>query len=787
MYHFLGDVTAVRAIPGGVEVQAGTPRLRVRGLRDGIFQVRLHQHGKPFDDPPSSYAVDPSFLEATAAHVSPEDDGDTIRLDHGSARAVLSTSPLRIHFEDEDGTTFAADRFGPCWEGDAVGLWKKQVDGEQFYGLGEKASRLNRTNETFENWNTDAYHYQPGTDPLYTTIPFYLGLFPDRSGHRRAYGLYVDNTYRTRFDFGVQAPGCASMHAEGGELAYYLIPGPTVADVLRRYTAMTGRTPMPPRWALGYHQSRWSYYPEREIRRLVQQFRDRDIPLDVLHVDIHYMDGYRIFTWDPERFPDPAGLLRSIRAQGVQSVVIVDPGVKVEPGYAIYEEGLDADLFVTYPDGTPYTGRVWPGDCHFPDFTNPNARTWFARHVGDLLADGVAGIWTDMNEPSVGPGETMPDVVQHDLEGRGGTHREAHNVYGLLMARSTYEALRDVRPEGRPFVLTRSGFAGVQRYASVWTGDNTSDWDHLRLAPPMLLSLGLSGVPFSGSDVGGFSGTPTPELFARWMQLGAVSPLFRTHSAHDTPRQEPWSFGPEVEDVARRYVRLRYRLLPLFYTLFYEHTRTGLPILRPLLMHYMQDERFLDCDDQFLLGRQVLVAPVLQAGVDARRVLLPAEVWFDFWTGRRYEGPGELLTEAPLDTMPLFVRGGTTLPLAPPRPFVDAPPHDTLQLRVYAGTGTSMLYEDDGTSRAYEQGMFRRTTFAVEASGEELTLTRSTEGSYPSPVQRFTIRLYGVDRPETVTVDGRPYERYDDAADVGALELHVPAAFDRVTLRGLRA
>ncbi|WP_245772000.1 glycoside hydrolase family 31 protein [Rhodothermus profundi] len=775
---FLGALTEYQDIPGGLELQAGQARLRIRALADGIFQIWLHPDGQPFPAHPFSYAVRPECFAAAPPPVTCHLQESHLVLTQGSWRVVVQRDPVRLWFEGAAGVPLAADSFGMCWENAHVSVWKKRADGERFFGLGEKTGSLERTGRAYENWNTDDSGYDTRDDPLYKTIPFYLALRPTLNQRVEAYGIFFDNTFRSWFDFGGCAPEHVSFGADGGELVYYFLAGPAPADVLSRYTWLTGRFALPPRWALGYHQSRWSYYPEAVVRALVSEFRARRLPLDVVHLDIHYMDGYRIFTWDSHRFPNPHQLAEDLRKEGVRLVTIVDPGVKIDPGYPVHDEGLAENVFVRYPDGSLYEGNVWPGRCYFPDFTDPRARAWFGRYVGAFLRTGVAGFWCDMNEPSVFKGGTMPDLVVHCLEGRGGTHREAHNVYGLLMARSVWEAYRTHMPEQRPFVITRAAYAGVQRYACVWTGDNVADWSHLRQALTMMLSLGLSGQPFSGSDIGGFIGTPSPELYARWIQLGACSPLFRTHTAYGTPAQEPWSFGEEVEAIARKYLTWRYQLLPYLYTCFEEHQRTGLPVLRPLWLHYFDDPRTFEIDDSFLLGPHLLVAPVLEPGAQHRRVYLPAGRWYDFWSNRAYEGPDEILVEAPLDVLPVFVRAGTVLPLGPALQHTDEP-CDTLQLHVYPGQGHSLLYEDDGHSWAYETGAFRRTTFMLEATSSALSLRVHVEGSYHSPIKRFHLCWHHGEGPTTLYVDGQPIASHYDATHQH-ITAELPAFFTHV-------
>jgi alpha-glucosidase len=571
--------------------------------------------------------------------------------------------------------------------------------GERLFGLGDKAYPLDRRGHVYELWNSDPSNFSPGSDPLYKAIPLLFGVRSDS-----AWCLYVESTARLLFD-------CRDDEVRvfgSGRPRVHCLVRRRFVDVFARASELVGRMPLPPLWALGYHQSRWSYRDAEEVGAVVREFRRRRIPLDVLHFDIDHMDGYRVFTWDDERFPDPAQLIREL---GVRVVAIVDPGVKVEPGYSVYDELIERGFACIGPDGEPWVGNVWPGACAFPDFSSAAARHWWGDLHRGLVEAGVDGIWIDMNEPSVGRRNTIPEDVRH----AACTHAELHNAYGHLMAQATFEGLERLRPGLRPFVLTRAACAGTQRYAATWTGDNRSTWTHLRLALRMCLGLSMSCFPFCGSDIGGFHGRCEPELYARWIQLGAFTPFFRTHYAGAlTPgRQEPWSFGPEIEAVARAAIELRHRLLPYTYTAFWRHTTTGLPVMRALALDWQDDPDALACEDEFMWGDSLLVAPVLRKGARRRRVYLPAGDWFDFWTGSALRGPRRVVAAAPLDRIPLFVRAGTVLPLAGG------------ELRVYPGEGTSWLFEDGGETLG---GPSCVTAFAVR--GDVVRARRS--GKFPS-------------------------------------------------------
>ena len=755
-YRFAGAVRAVTPRPNGADLTTDGAVVRVEAVAEGAFRVRYLRPGDDARDTPAgrpfSYAVADGYGDAPPA-ATVEDDGAEVRVTAGPFRCVIQKNPLRVRFEDAEGHVFAEDTFGMGARPGAVGVWKRMTADERAYGLGAKAWRLDRTGRAFTQWNSDTPGFGVEQDPLYASFPFVLTLRPGTDDRRRAFGLFFDNAHRSNVDLGGQATGHLGFVAEGGELRYYAFFGPAPADVLRRYTEATGRCPLPPRWALGYHQSRYSYATAKEVREVVRGFRDRGLPLDAVHLDLAHMDGYRVLTWNPEAFPDPAGLLADLAAEGVRAVPIVDPGVKVDSTYAAHEELVAGGHLVRYPDGTPYVGHVWPGPCHFPDFTDPEARRWFGDRAAAFLDTGPAGIWTDMNEPATW-GTTMPDLVVHALDGHGGGHAEAHNVYALLMARAVDEGLRRRAPDARPFVLSRAGFAGIQRHAALWTGDNVASWEHLRLASQMLLGWSATGFAFGGTDVGGFMGVPTGELFARWMALGSVSPFFRTHTVREAPRKEPWSFGPDVEAAAKAHLKRRYRLLHVLETAFARHERDGSPVLGPLAYCFPDDDNTLATDDAFLVGPDLLAAPVLTCGATARAVYFPAGTdWFDVETGQRYPGGREALVAAPLDALPLFARAGRVVPFGPAVQHTGEPA-TTVELRLSPGTGTSELFETDGATLAYRRGAFRRTTFDLTEDGPTLRLARRAEGDYASPVEAVTIRLAGAGPLRSVTVDG---------------------------------
>jgi alpha-glucosidase len=681
-------------------------------------------------------------------------------------RVTVKHAPFRVAFATASGESLDEDDadLGTAFAGERVKVWKRLRDDEHVYGFGEKVGKLDKRGwqlggYSFTMWNTDTYGYDSSTDPIYASIPFFMVL---RNG--RAHGIFFDNTYRTTFDVGHESPGLLAMGAVAGELNYYFVDGPAPKRVIERYTALTGRTPLPPRWALGYNQCRYSYYPESKVRFIADNFRERRIPADVIWLDIHYQKGYRPFSWDPARFPDPKKLVADLRAQGLRTVVIVDAHPRKEPGSPVYDSGLAGSVFVTNPDGSVYEGPVWPsqaetdpGPSVFPDFSKPRAREWWGGLFKMFTDIGVAGIWNDMNEPAVfsPPTATMPLTVRHDNEGQPTDHREIHNVYGQLMSRSTFEGLAKLRPRERPFVLTRATYAGGQRYSAVWPGDNVSDWPALGQGLAVLMGLGLSGFPFVGTDIGGFAETPSAELFTRWLQLGVFHPFMRTHTTFGTPDQEPWSYGPRFEAINRRAIELRYELLPQIYQVMREASETGVPAMRPLFLEFPEDPQTWGIQDQFLLGRDLLVAPVLREALTQRGVYLPAGDWYDYWTGRPLKGGRWTNVPVTLESIPIYVRAGAFLFTQPVVQHTGEMPGQPLRVSVYPATRSEAeLYEDDGESLDYKDGAFARRRFVQRReTGCTAVEVAAPTGRYRPAARDLVLRIRSEGEPGRVWLD----------------------------------
>src|SRR3989304_5618291 len=743
----LGNLDSSRVEGNGLLVFSSDRILAIRVLASDLVQVRLSRMGEP--ETTASPAVIKSTWQLVPFNVDNSSSSLDIKLDMRIVR--VAKSPIRVSFLDQSGAGIKGDdEKGMAWDGKEVKVWKSMPPGENYYGFGEKSGRLNKRDEHLTMWNTDIPAYKADTDPLYESVPFFYGI---RNG--KAYGIFFDNSYRTSFDMGKESDTRYSFGASGGEMNYYFFFGPSPRDILSRFTELVGRMPLPPLWSLGYQQCRWSYTPDKRVREIAKNFRDRRIPADVIYLDIDYMEGYRIFTWNKERFPDPAGMIKDLSKDGFRIAVIVDPGIKYDSTYSAFRSGMAGDHFLKYPDGRLFIGKVWPGECAFPDFSSSPARSWWGAQFKILTNAGVRGWWNDMNEPSVFdvPTKAVDLAVIHDDEGKKTTHEKNHNTYGMLMTQATYEGVRRLVPNERPFVLTRASYAGGQRYSAAWTGDNIASWEHLQMAVPMCLNLSISGQPFVGSDIGGFIGYPSGELFARWLQLGVFTPLMRAHSVINERNKEPWEFGPEFEAVNRATIELRYRLLPYIYSVMVQASQTGIPAMRPMASEYFEDPEYSWNETEFMFGDQLLVAPVLWEGTTTRSLRLPDGAWYDFWTGKKYEGKSRVTVDAPLDRIPLFVRGGSVIPMQPAVQYVGEKPANPLVFAAFPGEQTtSLYYEDDGISFAYEKGGYlRRSIVQKMVNGRREVVLGKAEGMFQSGQRYVIVRMIDVAfRPTSV-------------------------------------
>jgi len=781
-WQHIGNVQKVEKLPDGVELTAGKAKVRVTVFRDGIFRVRVAQAGTFPKD--FSWAV----IEAPEPPAVRVDDAkDEVRVTAGNIVARIHKSPLLVDFQRDTGDVLVADDsdLPMAWEHGRVHVWKKMPESEGYYGLGDKAGPMNRRDRAFTMWNTDAYAWRESTDPLYKTIPFFIGL---RKGI--AYGIFFDNTWRSDFDFGKQGHDFYSFGAEGGEINYYFFAGPTPAKIVQDFTALVGRPKLPPLWTLGFQQSRYSYEPEERVYEVAKTFRDKKIPVDAIYLDIDYQDKNTPFTINRKEFPTFEKMITDLSAQGIHTVLITDLHIKKDPdrGYAPYDSGVKDDVFVKRADGSTFVGAVWPGESVFGDFTLARAREWWGGLYKNFVDMGVAGFWNDMNEPSVflTATKTMPLDVRHRMDdGTTLPHLAIHNVFGMENVRATSEGLLKLRPDERPFVLTRAAYAGAQRYAATWTGDNVSVWNHLGMSTPMLLSMGVSGYGMVGDDIGGFAGSPTPTLLTRWIEAGAFNPIYRDHTAKGTADQEPWVHGPEHEKIRKHFIEERYRLLPYIYTGVEEMSRTGIPLMRPLLLEYPQSPEFFDDDGEFLFGPDLFVSPVTTELQDDKVIQLPPGSWYDYWTGEKSSDRELKKLKPALDQVPVFVRAGSIVPRQPLVQNTGETPKGPLELRVYPGPDCKgSLYQDDGHSLNYEKGEFLRVNYSCQIGANAIKIVSAVEkDGYKPWWNAAEITIFGMAKaPKEVRVgDATIHEwRYDVAQH--AIVFTVPEAKNNWTV-----
>lgn len=718
---------------------------------DRIIRFRFSTDGYFEND--FSYAIDKNF-KGTVEEFDFVEKPDHFRITTGRVICTISKDGLLVRILDRSGNVLCEDEKGFHWEenrewgGNIVIQSKKIQSGEHFYGLGDKSCNMDLRTKRFQLWGSDTYGYDDKSDPLYKNIPFYIGLH-----HGMSYGVFFDNSFRSFFDFGHERSNVSSFFAQGGEMNYYFIYGPEQMEVVKQYTTLTGVPEMPPLWALGYHQCKWSYYPEKKVKEITKGFRDNTIPCDAIYLDIDYMEGFRCFTWSKEYFPDPKKMVADLKKDGFKTVVIIDPGIKIDKKYSVYSEGYDNDYFCRRADGPLMKGSVWPGLCNFPDFTKPVVRDWWADLFDGLIKDvGVAGVWNDMNEPAVFEEGTFPLDVRHDYDGNPCSHRKGHNVYGMQMARATYHGVKKFAAPNRPFVITRSGYAGVQRYTSGWTGDNVASWEHLKIANVQCQRLSISGMSFIGSDIGGFIETPDGELYIRWLQLAIFHPFCRTHSSGDHGDQEPWSFGDEFTDMARKAIELRYQLLPYIYTAFWQYVNESAPMLRPIALLDQRDLETYYRQDEFGLGDHILACPITQPQVDGRWLYLPKGDWYYWWNDELNEGGMEVWADAAMDVIPMYIKAGAVIPFNPIMQYVGEKKVEELTLHVYHknGSETSKLYEDAGDG--YGESTIK--TFEVVGSEEKLVLTQSSIGDFIPEYHSYTVVMHGIAVNKAI-VDGQ--------------------------------
>ncbi|WP_368235678.1 glycoside hydrolase family 31 protein [Clostridium perfringens] len=649
-----------------------------------------------------------------------EEDSNFIIIKGTKVLTFVDKNTTEISFKDLDGNIINED-FQPSFKDEKGNVYISKVnDCLAYYGLGEKGGDLNKKGCYTENFNTDDPETDDDSITYYKTIPFYVALKEEAT-----YGIFFDNSFRSYFDMGKERGDRIFFGAIGGQIQYYFIPGKNIKEVVKNYTALTGRMEIPPLWSLGYQQCRFSYFSQEEVRELVKTFEEKDIPLDVVYLDIDYMDGFRVMTFKTPNFDDAAGLISDLKEKGIRTITIIDPGVKVDEEYDVFKRGKEGNHFTKNLDGEIFIGAVWPGDSAFPDFSNKECREWWKSELKKFISEhGMDGIWNDMNEPCVfnNDHKTMLETCLHNSDNGVIEHKEFHNRYGFEMSRCSKEAQEELHPNERGFSMTRATYAGGQRYSSVWTGDNMSLWSQMRMSISMNANLGISGFSFVGNDVSGFGLDSSEELFIRWMEMGPFIPIFRNHSNMYTRRQEPWAFGPRAEKIAKKSIELRYELLPYIYDLYYISHKEGLPIFRPMIMEYEKDMNLLNMREQFMLGENMIVAPVLYEGERSKTVYLPKGSWFNYFTREKLQGGKWYKLPCELDEILVFVKEGSIIPTYNKKfRNVKERPKNIL-LKVFGENAKGFHYNDDGHTMEYLEGKYTYMDIKVVDGKEELKL-----------------------------------------------------------------
>lgn len=715
--------------------------------------IRVNVSKSSRDDGPS-FAV----IQEPAEQLNFTESADEIIVITSALILRINKFPLRFNFYTADGAILSEDdtRFGINWQGERAINYRRLFADEKFIGLGEKTGNLNRRGSSYVNWNTDAALHGIDADPLYKTFPFFMGL---HSG--LTYGLFFDNTHKSYFDFGATTDDQMSWFgADGGDMNYYFFGAQSVVQIIEDYTWLTGRMEMPPLWSLGYQQCRWSYMSAAEVLDIAENFRRDEIPADVIYCDIDYMDDFKIFTWNEETFAEPKDMIDKLKAMNFHLVTIVDPGIKIEPGYPQYDEGLAKGYFATYPNGENYVASVWPGRCHFPDFFNEEVRNWWGVAFTALTEPGVEGFWNDMNEPAAW-GQNMPWLVKF-----GDKYMpEVRNAYGMQMARATYEGTRKILGNTRPFVLTRAAYAGTQRYSAVWTGDNSAYDAHMLLGQRMVNSLGITGMSLTGVDIGGFTGNPTHELMVRWNSLGVYTPMFRNHAAEGTIMREPWCWGKANEAIIKKDIEQRYRLLPYIYSGFYQSYTTGLPLSRTLAINYTRDEAVFDLkyQNQFLFGDFIMVAP-MESTRFAGEVYLPDGEWYRLSTEEKFTGGAPVIADAPLTDLPVFIKAGAIIPMQSVIQSTNEQGDGVLEINIwYGGEASSFTYyEDDGSTYNYREGDYYKRVISFDPVKSLINFS-AAEGSFKSKYDQIKLVMHGFEDVEIIEVNGQPAKLSDRA------------------------
>ncbi len=773
----LGELKGISKGRNSILLQYEVEKVRIDFFKDDLFRIKISQRGK-FEEKPS-LAIDK--LPPPKASINVKTTSSQIIISSKKLKLTLNRNPFNLRAVRSNGTVIIE---GIAWGNKKENAYLSMNSGwmlrlkrnpdDIFLGLGEKTGRLNRSGRKYQMWNTDILSPESGSDvmpevqkgdpardpssqvfdPYYMSIPFLYRI--SRKDKFATAGFLFDNPYRGYFD--LDDKDDFTVEFNDGQLALYVFAGPCIQSILEEFSGITGRMEVPPLWALGHHQCRWKVYTEKDVKELATNYRKHGVPCDTLWLDIDYMDGYRVFTWNRERFPDMKRLSREMQAKGFRMITIVDPGVKYDPSYRTCREGIRDDHFCKCRNGNFFMGRVWPGQTVFPDFTREKTRKWWGDLNGEhAKKNGLAGIWNDMNEPATKDSDISD--MRFDFDGADYDHDRFHNEYANLMAIATKQGLEKTFPGKRTFILSRGGSTGIQRIAANWLGDNFSRWEHLWQSIPMSAGLSISGQVFVGADVGGFAAESNPELLARWIQYAALTPFCRNHNA-DKRNQEPWEMGPQTLKIYRAAVKLRYKLLPYIYSAFVRSSQTGCPIMAPMAYYWQNDPTSYEADDQYMFGKDLLVAPVFRKNQRRRKVFLPEGYWYDFWTKKLFKGGRVVDIVAPSDRIPVFVRAGALIPMLAWETETTMGLKPTmielhLFMPVENGSWSSYLREDDGETTDYRKGKYLDTEFKVTRSNRKVVLEAETYGKGYSSFRRRGFELVVNPSVKNVSLDNR--------------------------------
>lgn len=748
----IGSIVSYKKIAGGIEGRTATAIFDIHAYTDNIIRVRVSKN-KTFEN--FSYALVSNQVPGNN-NMTVTESGNNIVLETAVIKVQVERSPsFRVVFKNKKDETISEDvpgtAFGTSFIGDKVSVYKKMQEGERFIGLGEALGNLDRRGTGVTLNNTDTYNYGDQRLSMYSSVPFYMGVH-----HRLAYGLFFNNSYKSFFNFGLSTPGFTSVNMDGGDADYFFMHDTSVGKIIEHYTSLTGRIQLPPIWSIGYHQSRCTYYPQEKVEWIAETFRRKKIPLDCIVLDADYQLGYQPFRVNKQRFPDMPALAKKLAGMNIELTASVYPGVKIDSSYESYNDGLKKDVFVKYSDGSLFKTEIAPLSVLLPDYTNAATRAWWTDKMKWLPANGIHGYWNDMNEPAVG-GSYLPDNLLFDFDGHKANALEAKNIYALQMARSSYEAAIKNGGGRRPFVLTRSGFAGVQRYAAVWSGDNTATDAGLLSSVLLNNQMGLSGISFCGYDVGGYIGDASKDLFKRWIEVGVFSPFCRNHREFFGAAGEPWAYGEEAEAISRSFIEFRYRMMPYLYSAFYTASQTGMPVAGSLAISYPHDNMVYDNNYQyqFLFGDAMMVVPVTSRE-RSKKIYLPAGTWYNLYNDDKLQGNAEITEDVPVYRLPLYVKASAIIPLQTTVQSTKDKASDTLFVHVFNGAGKNdfIYYEDAGDGMQYRQNEFAKRIISFDPAGRKLSFSKQ-DGNFASAFKKITVVFHGFeDAMPAITVNG---------------------------------